>query len=116
MHRVVTIGANLAHGLGHGPIGALLSAWPAVALAGSSALLMTLIRTEHHPSAEPSPDAPAGKPILLADHHSPPALTDGPSLDQTVPAWHTDGHSQRTIARELNIHRRKVKRILDQRA
>jgi Protein of unknown function (DUF2637) len=23
-----TIGANLAHGLGHGPIGALVSAWP----------------------------------------------------------------------------------------
>jgi Protein of unknown function (DUF2637) len=25
---VATIGANLAHGLGHGPIGALVSAWP----------------------------------------------------------------------------------------
>src|SRR6266851_6372101 len=32
---VATIGANLAHGLGHGPIGALVSAWPALALAGS---------------------------------------------------------------------------------
>jgi hypothetical protein len=31
---VATTGANLAHGLGHGgPIGALISAWPAVALA-----------------------------------------------------------------------------------
>ncbi|HUD36154.1 MAG TPA: DUF2637 domain-containing protein [Streptosporangiaceae bacterium] len=28
-----TVGANLAHGLGHGPIGALVSAWPALALA-----------------------------------------------------------------------------------
>jgi hypothetical protein len=35
-----TIGANLAHGLGHGPIGALVSAWPALALAGSFELLM----------------------------------------------------------------------------
>ena len=26
---VATIGANLAHGLGHGPIGAMVSAWPA---------------------------------------------------------------------------------------
>jgi hypothetical protein len=25
---VATIGANLAHGLNHGPIGALVSAWP----------------------------------------------------------------------------------------
>ena len=45
-----TIGANLAHGLGHGPIGALVSAWPALALAGSFELLMTLIRTEPHPT------------------------------------------------------------------
>ena len=40
---IFTIGANLAHGLGHGPIGALVSAWPALALAGSFELLMTLI-------------------------------------------------------------------------
>src|SRR5262249_7035049 len=32
---VATIGANLAHGLNHGPIGALVSAWPALALVGS---------------------------------------------------------------------------------
>src|SRR5215469_15181322 len=36
---LATTGANLAHGLGHGPIGALISAWPAVALAGSFELL-----------------------------------------------------------------------------
>ena len=50
-----TIGANLAHGLGHGPIGALVSAWPALALAGSFELLMTLIRTEPHASRQPLP-------------------------------------------------------------
>ena len=31
---VVTVGANLAHGLGLGPIAALVSAWPAPALGG----------------------------------------------------------------------------------
>src|SRR5580700_3033508 len=51
---LATIGANLAHGLGHGPIGALVSAWPALALAGSFELLMTLIRTESQASATPS--------------------------------------------------------------
>ena len=40
-----TVGANLAHGVGHGPIGALVSAWPALALVGSFELLMMLIRT-----------------------------------------------------------------------
>ena len=28
---VATIGANLAHGAGHGPVGALVSAWPGLA-------------------------------------------------------------------------------------
>jgi hypothetical protein len=39
-----TVGANLAHGVGHGWMGALVSAWPAVALVGSSELLVMLIR------------------------------------------------------------------------
>jgi hypothetical protein len=42
---VATVGANLAHGVGHGPVGALVSAWPALALIGSFELLMMLIRT-----------------------------------------------------------------------
>jgi DNA-binding transcriptional regulator LsrR (DeoR family) len=50
------------------------------------------------------------------DHDAPPALTDAPSVKQTVLAWHKVGHSQRAIARELNIDRRKVKRIIDQAA
>jgi hypothetical protein len=40
-------------------------------------------------------------------------LTGGPSLDQTVRAWHAAAHSQRAMARELNIDRRKVNRIID---
>jgi hypothetical protein len=43
-----TVGANLAHGVGHGPVGALVSAWPALALIGSFELLMMLIRTGHN--------------------------------------------------------------------
>ena len=34
---VATIGANLAHGLSHGPMGAEVGAWPAVALVGKVA-------------------------------------------------------------------------------
>src|ERR1700734_3017195 len=41
---VATVGANLARGLGHGPIGALVSAWPALAMVGSYELLMLLVR------------------------------------------------------------------------
>jgi hypothetical protein len=51
---VATVGANLAHGLGHGQIGALVSAWPALALAGSFEMLMTLVSTGKAVAAEPA--------------------------------------------------------------
>jgi hypothetical protein len=35
-----TLAANVAHGLGHGPVGAVVAAWPAVGLVGSYELLM----------------------------------------------------------------------------
>ena len=69
---LATIGANLAHGLGHGPIGALVSAWPALALAGSFELLMTLIRTETRASSTPTPRGPDEPPVAAsrtATHH-----------------------------------------------
>lgn len=51
---VATIAANVSHGWQHGVVGALVSAWPAVALVGAYELLMMLIR-----SAAQS-DSPAG--------------------------------------------------------
>ena len=106
--------ANLAHGLGHGPIGALVSAWPALALVGSFELLATLIRAEHLATAERSADAARYQGAPDAEQGGPPALAEAPSLEQTVRAWHEVGTSQRAIARELSIDRRKVKRIIDQ--
>jgi hypothetical protein len=44
-----TLAANVAHGLGHGLIGAAVAAWPAVALVGSYELLMMVIRTSQVP-------------------------------------------------------------------
>jgi hypothetical protein len=41
---VGTLAANVAHGLGHGPVGAAVGAWPAVAPVGSYELLMVIIR------------------------------------------------------------------------
>jgi hypothetical protein len=122
---VATAGANLAHGVGHGPVGALVSAWPALALVGSFELLMMLIRTgrgtrmgdaEPEPRYQPAPpvahEAPLGAPPVV--HEAPLELSAAPTLEQTIRARHEAGHSQRAIARELDIDRRKVKRILDQ--
>lgn len=54
-----TVGANLAHGLGHGSIGALVSAWPALALVGSFELLMMPIRAEPSSAAKQPPPSNA---------------------------------------------------------
>lgn len=54
-----TLAANAAHGLDHGPIGALVAAWPAVALVGSYELLMMIIRstrTDRVPDGVSEPD------------------------------------------------------------
>ena len=113
---VATVGANLAHGVGHGPVGVLVSAWPALALVGSFELLMMLIRTGRGTrpgEAEPEPWHQVVPPLV---QQAPPELAAAPTLEQTVRARHEAGHSQRAIARELNIDRRKVKRILDQAA
>ena len=111
-----TVGANLAHGLGHGPIGALVSAWPALALVGAFELLMLLIRVERGTTRMDNWAAWQGQTAPPAGQDAPPGLADRPTLEQTVRAWHHAGRSQRAIARELNIDRRKVRRIIDQAA
>ena len=113
---VATVGANLAHGVGHGPVGALVSSWPALALVGSFELLMMLIRTGRGTRTGNGETEPRYQPAPPLAQEAPPELADAPTLEQTVHAHYEAGHSQRAIARELNIDRRKVKRILDQAA
>jgi hypothetical protein len=113
---LATIGANLAHGLGHGPIGALVSAWPALALVGSYELLMMLIRTEPGTSERQAGDSATRQAGPGPERGAPPASDKEPAVEQTVRAWHDAGRSQRAIARELSIDRRKVKQILDKAA
>jgi hypothetical protein len=58
-----TLTANMAQGWSHGPVGAVVAAWPAVSLVGSYELLVWLIRTsgtvEHGPPAGHLGDAAA---------------------------------------------------------
>jgi hypothetical protein len=62
---VATLAANVTHGLGHGIIGAVVAAWPAVALVGSYELLMMIIRGAGAPAAVPRPldGAPVADPL-----------------------------------------------------
>jgi hypothetical protein len=113
---VATVGANLAHGVGHGPVGALVSAWPALALVGSFELLMTLIRTGRGSRTGEAVLEPGYQPAPTLAHDAPLELPTAPTLEQTIYARHEAGLSQRAIANELGIDRRKIKRILDQAA
>jgi hypothetical protein len=47
---VATLAANVAHGLGHGIVGAMVAAWRAVALVGSYELLKVIIRGVQTPT------------------------------------------------------------------
>ena len=68
---VATLAANMAQGWSHGPVGAVIAAWPAVSLVGSYELLVWIIRT-----------AAAGNPGRgpTADHVGPQADHYGTSL------------------------------------
>ncbi len=82
-------------------------------MVGSFELLMMLIRTRRGTRVG---DAGPGRRDQAAPppaQEAPLELSAAPGLQQTVRARHEAGHSQRAIARELDIDRRKVKRILD---
>ncbi len=63
-----TLAANVAHGLGHGLIGAAVAAWPAVALVGSYELLMVIIRGVQAPAAAPGPHDGVSMSDPIAKH------------------------------------------------
>lgn len=107
---VATVGANVAHGASHGPIGAIVSAWPALALVGSFELLMTLTRTAARGDCTPdeqrtTPEQPRTKPVQTPEQ----AL-----LDEYRASLNGPGRplSQRYLAEKYGIDRRKVRRLI----
>jgi hypothetical protein len=77
---VATIGANVAHGLGHGPIGALVSAWPALALVGSYELLMAILRADREQADALSTDVVESHAEPLSALEIPPVAATAPTL------------------------------------
>ena len=59
---IATLAANMAQGWSHGPVGAVIAAWPAVSLVGSYELLVWIIRTAAAggPDRGPAADHTAG--------------------------------------------------------
>jgi hypothetical protein len=108
---VATIGANVAHGLNHGPIGALVSAWPALALVGSFELLMTLTRNATVPTPQPHATKMEQAATPRTDVEQSP---EEAVLTDYLASLNGPGRplSQRHLAEKHNIDRRKVKQII----
>jgi hypothetical protein len=66
---VATLAANVAHGLAHGPVGAIVAAWPAAALVLAYETLMSLIRSAAVPAV---PAVPATVSAVLAERSAVP--------------------------------------------
>jgi hypothetical protein len=77
---------------------------------------MMLIRTARQDQPGDADATAQSHAVPPLEQDAPLALSSAPTLEQTVRAWYEAGHSQRAIARKLNIDRRKVKRILDEAA
>jgi hypothetical protein len=63
-----TLAANVAAGLHYGPVGAIVAAWPALALVGSYELLMLIIRSGAARTVPDVPDAVPGPHSGLNGH------------------------------------------------
>lgn len=102
-----TGGANVAHGISHGYVGALVSVWPAVALITSYALLMKMIRTGAAKGTAQGPDHPA------AGDEGCPHAVGLTAQEAAVNAWFHrieclgEDYSQRQLAAALEIKDRK---------
>jgi hypothetical protein len=71
-----TLTANMAQGWSHGPVGAIVAAWPAARLVGSYELLVWLIRTSGALEREPSAEHRCESTACCATTRSAPATAD----------------------------------------
>jgi hypothetical protein len=93
-----TLAANVAAGLHFGPVGAVVAAWPAVALVGSYELLMLIIRSGAR-------RAPADDEKGMDSVHTP---GDGVAITDAIPAdASADATDPVTIRAQLNGHAAK---------
>jgi hypothetical protein len=98
-----TIGANIAYGAGCGLLGALISAWPAVAFIGTVEIAMQQVRRARAPRAVTSkPDMPevpgdVGQAVRVAYAAS---VAAGRPL------------SQRAMAERFGLSRRRVSQLI----
>jgi hypothetical protein len=111
-----TLTANMAQGWSHGPVGAVVAAWPAASLVGSYELLVWLIRTSGALERGPSPGHPCENTARRAAGHSPSAAAvdsdQQTQSDRDLPgqSWRpTDQHAGQPITPASAQHRGGVR-------
>ena len=95
-----TVGANIAYGAGFGLLGALISAWPAVAFIGAVEMVMQLVRRARGPAR-----ATAG-PAVPGDVEQAVRAAYAASVAAGAPL------SQRAMAERFGLSRRKVGQLV----
>lgn len=80
---------------------------------GPSRFVRTAHAAHQRPNTVASADATPDSSAPPTDFTEPPVVPPVSSVEQTVRTRHAEGRSQRAIARDLNIDRRKVKQIID---
>ncbi len=98
-----TIGANIAYGVGYGLLGALISAWPAVAFIGAVEIAMQQVRRARAPRATTIGPAVQGVP---ADVEQAVRAAYAASVAAGQPL------SQRAMAERFGLSRRKVSQLI----
>ncbi len=100
-----TIGANVAYGAGYGLLGALISAWPAVAFIGSVEIAVQQVRRARVPRV--AAFAPAGSEVPGAVEQAVRAAY-GASVATGSPL------SPRALAERFGLSRRRVSQLVTQ--
>jgi hypothetical protein len=97
-----TIGANIAYGAGYGLLGALISAWPAVAFIGAVEIAMQLVRRSGVPrAATAAPEVPGDVEQAVRAAYAASVAAGQPLR-------------QRAMAERFGLSRRKVSQLITQ--
>lgn len=90
-----TLFANVLAGLSYGALGAVVAAWPALALVGSYELLMAMVRGRARVPAQTLPEPPADAPA--EDVPAAPAPASVPGLRQLQRELHVGAPKARQV-------------------
>jgi hypothetical protein len=103
-----TVGANIALGAGYGLLGALISAWPAVAFIGSVEIATQQVRRACGPRAATSVPTVPTAPAVPGDVEQAVRAAYAASVAAGAPL------SQRAMAERFGLSRRRVSQLIAQ--